>query len=209
MKSAYPLYVEVSLKYRPYAKQEKKLFKRGFTRDTSKTERFVYSATVTNWLSFLKVKRFCCKNRFYFTERSQYVDKNFAIRSNSYRSNFFKEYPPLSNGKYRCVYCGKSLGKSDTTVDHLYPVRIAKKSIHYQKKLKKMGIDNINSIKNLVPACKKCNSKKSAKLGFWIVRGKLGQHKEFWQIVFVLKVLLIVGAITLIITSVKIISNMY
>lgn len=41
-------------------------------------------------------------------------------------------------------------------------------------------MESINDLRNLVAACSRCNSKKSAKMGIWIIRGKIGRHQHLW-----------------------------
>ena len=42
------------------------------------------------------------------------------------------------------------------------------------------GISDINDVKNLVPSCEKCNSKKGSKMGLWLIRGDIGKHFGIW-----------------------------
>lgn len=101
-------------------------------------------------------------------------------RSTTYRKTFFKNTHPAIANRYFCTYCGRLLKKKDVTVDHLYPINVAQKSRRLRRKLKRKGITDINDIQNLVPACKKCNSRKGKRMGIWILRGKLGRHKAYW-----------------------------
>ncbi len=98
-------------------------------------------------------------------------------RSNHYRETFMRNNPlPL-----RCRYCNKKLKKpKDVEVDHLIPVSKAKNSNFIRWRLKVRGIDNINSQKNLVASCKKCNRRKADKMGLWYIRGVLGKYKLYW-----------------------------
>lgn len=97
-------------------------------------------------------------------------------RSSDYRENFFQAYNP----PYRCCYCHKKLTKSSLVVDHVIPVAKAKSTLFARFLLKIQGISTVNDVRNLVPACRKCNSKKSDKMGLWFIRGKLGVHHWFW-----------------------------
>lgn len=107
---------------------------------------------------------------------------SFSDRSATYRKNFFAVNRPVKQNKYRCVYCGMLFPKSKITVDHLYPVSQAKKSVLLRSYLRMRGYKNINDIKNLVPACEKCNKSKGKKGGIWIIRGTLGRHEKYWRI---------------------------
>jgi hypothetical protein len=125
-------------------------------------------------------------------ERLKYViNGNFSERSSDYRATFFKNNPPFISDKYFCTYCGRLIRKDKVTVDHLYPVGAAKRSVSLQRKLKRRGINNINDVKNLVPACKRCNSNKGKKMGVWIIRGRLGRHPWLWVIRHILRAVII------------------
>lgn len=124
---------------------------------------------------FKKIKRFCDNNGF----KVKFISKQ-TQRSNDYRDIFFAKKPVMVRNKYVCAYCGKLLCKNTVTVDHIYPVNLAQKDLSFQKKIKKWKWESINDPRNLVAACSSCNSKKSAKTGIWIVRGKIGQHLWYW-----------------------------
>jgi hypothetical protein len=119
------------------------------------------------------------------------INDDFSERSVNYRYHFFKNYAPAFKDMYFCSYCGRLARKDKITVDHLYPVGVAKRSIKLQKKLYKKGIKNINDIKNLVPACKSCNSRKSAKMGWWIVKGKIGKNQHMWIFRHIVRIIII------------------
>ncbi|MGF7010560.1 5-methylcytosine-specific restriction endonuclease McrA [Lachnospiraceae bacterium PF1-22] len=99
-------------------------------------------------------------------------------RSSNYRNEFFKHTTP----PYRCRYCNKVLSEQEVTVDHLIPVKQAKVSSRARKQLKAKGCDSVNDIKNLVPSCARCNSKKGQKMGLWVIRGELGKYKGYWYL---------------------------
>lgn len=109
-----------------------------------------------------------------------YVVSSFSSRSGNYRKQFFMKIRPFVSDIYFCAYCGKILHKKDVTVDHLYPVGKVRKSPWLQRKLRRQGILSVNDVKNLVPACEKCNQHKAAKTGLWVIRGKLGRHPYLW-----------------------------
>lgn len=46
--------------------------------------------------------------------------------------------------------------------------------------MKIKGIHNINDVKNLISSCSKCNSRKSDKMGLWIIKGEIGRHFGYW-----------------------------
>ena len=108
-----------------------------------------------------------------------------------YRKTFFSNNPPVIHNNYFCAYCGKLVNKENITVDHLYPIGAVKKDPKLQKKLKRKGIKDINDKKNLVPACRTCNKKKSANLGIWIIKGKIGKHQFLWIIRHLIRLIII------------------
>lgn len=97
-------------------------------------------------------------------------------RSSDYRSDFFKR----NKGPFRCRYCNKKLKKNEVVVDHLIPVAKVKKSQFARDLLYIRGISTVNDYRNLVPACAKCNRKKSDQMGFWVIQGMLGRFKIYW-----------------------------
>lgn len=118
-------------------------------------------------------------------------------RSANYRCNFFKANKGLRGHRkhYHCSYCGRIKKKDDITVDHLIPVNKVLKGCHkrfWKMVLRLNGINDINDTRNLVPACRKCNSRKGANTGIWIIRGLIGRHFGFWWIEKPVKWLLIV-----------------
>lgn len=112
------------------------------------------------------------------------------VRSNDYRKIFFE------NQNYKrkytlCAYCGLPVKIEKLTVDHIIPVIKAKKTHAGRNAMKLWGITDINELKNLCGACKKCNSKKGSKMGFWIIRGFLGKNEFVWIIRWCLRLLLL------------------
>lgn len=139
------------------------------------------------------VKRFIYKIRK--TCRLAYsIDNSFGKRSATYRKEYFSHNKPVYGKFYRCVYCGTLHTRKNITIDHIYPVKKVNESTYYQEKLKKKGADSVNSYQNLVAACRRCNSQKSAKMGLWILRAYIGSIKGFW---FVVHIVMIVAAIIL------------
>lgn len=127
-------------------------------------------------------------------ERLKYViNENFSERSTDYRKKFFDNNEPFTKNRYFCAYCGRLIRKDKVTVDHLYPVGAAKRNVRLQRKLKRRGINNINDIKNLVPACKRCNSSKGKKMGAWIIRGRLGRHPWLWVVRHILRAVILMA----------------
>lgn len=121
------------------------------------------------------IKQYCRNTGLKYTA----VETKF-LRSNNYRKIFFDTHSPVFKDAYFCAYCGRLINKKDITVDHLYPVGKVSKSKFMQWMLKHAGYKGVNDKKNLVPACTKCNQKKSANMGWWIVKGKVGKFQKLW-----------------------------
>lgn len=132
-------------------------------------------------------------------------------RSNDYRKQFFSHNHPAIKGRYICAYCGRFLKMEATTVDHLIPINKVRnkhgvlnkiKTTGYRAALKLFKISNINDSRNLVAACKSCNSKKGSKTGLWIIRGLLGRYPAYWVLhwicVAAFWIVVLIGAIKLI-----------
>lgn len=122
-----------------------------------------------------------------------------------YRSVFLKNNPGLFGKFYFCVYCGKPLTRKSMQVDHHIAVNRVKlnplykayfnianavtnlfgKLVHGKKYKKNVGV---NVSYNLVPACARCNNKKSDNGGLWIIRGMIGG--TVWKILNLLSKLL-------------------
>lgn len=99
---------------------------------------------------------------------------NNLKRSSDYRKRFFKEKRGIKNKYYFCPYCGKLLrNKAKIEVDHIISIKYAKRSV-LAKKIFKKSKDGVNSIKNLTASCRRCNRRKGAKGGIWIVLGLYG-----------------------------------
>jgi hypothetical protein len=87
-------------------------------------------------------------------------------------------------------------------VDHIISVDMAKKNWLARRLLPKEGV---NSIKNLVPSCQRCNRRKSNYGGLWLIRG------YYWRICLpifiILRIVLIAGAIVFALMLLGVISN--
>ncbi len=135
---------------------------------------------------FNLIKRYCDSKRI-----KCFIANEMGIRGTSYRRDFFANNRPVDNmGRYRCVYCGRKMLPQRITVDHIYPIGAVRSDIRLQKRLNRKGITNINDVKNLVPACMKCNKKKGTDMGIWILRAKLGKNETLWKIRFVIRIAL-------------------
>lgn len=136
------------------------------------------------------VRKFCRRNGLEYA-----VYEAGYTRSTNYRNKYFQVHKGFLGKYYQCAYCGKIKTKKGITVDHLIPVDKVikgKRRDKYIRKLKKKGITDVNDVRNLVPACMKCNQKKSAQTGIWVLRGTLGKHPIYWLTVWFFSLLLIV-----------------
>ncbi len=118
-----------------------------------------------------RLDKFCRRRSLNYTFTDETTE-----RSASYRNNFFRENRGIfGSGIYMCAYCGRLMGKGTTRVDHIIPVQKARTSKFYQRILKLRGIKNVNDVRNLAPSCDRCNSRKSAYGGLWVIRGMFGR----------------------------------
>ncbi len=129
-----------------------------------------------------EIMRYCKKHGLRF-----YYDNAYAKRSSSYRDVFFASHPPAAGRFYFCSYCGKPVDRNRISVDHLYPVGQTSKSLRLQRHMKHLGIEGVNSSRNLVPACERCNKKKGKKMGLWTVRGWIGRVQWLWYLRWALR----------------------
>ena len=142
-----------------------------------------------------RIKKFCRKRKLEYA-----VYEEGYTRSSNYRYKYFKAHPGLFNTFYQCAYCGRIRTRKYITVDHIIPVDKVikgKKREKYKQMLKRRNITDINDIRNLVSACKRCNSKKSARTGLWIMRGRIGRHPIIWAIWY----LIIIIALTFVVSN--------
>ena len=163
-------------------KQRKKLGRYGL-----KWDGLECSGVVITQNAVQKIKYYCQSQHLKFK-----ISNSLGNRSGDYRRIFFIYNKPQIMGKYYiCAYCGRLRTKDRITVDHIYPIGKASKSLKYQERLRRRGIDNINEPRNLVGACKKCNGKKGAKGGLWILRAKIGKYKYLWYIRWLIRAVII------------------
>lgn len=113
--------------------------------------------------------------------RCDVIPEQFT-RSADYRKDFFKVAKPAVEAKYRCAYCGRKFTYKNITVDHIIPVNQMQYSKKARKLAKRFGIENVNDTKNLVAACRSCNSKKGIKMGSWVYKGIIGKSETLWKI---------------------------
>ncbi len=125
---------------------------------------------------FVALKKWCFK-------RGLGVICSKNERSKDYRDCFFESgQSTFLKDKYFCSYCGRLLSKEQVCVDHLISVKKGQVSFIYDSIIERLGFESINDVKNLVPACRRCNSRKGAKGGSWVLRGLVGRFPAFWLV---------------------------
>ncbi len=120
-------------------------------------------------------------------------------RSTDYRKKFFDYYKP----PYRCRYCNKKLNEEKLTVDHIIPVYQVKVNQKARNLLYLFGVSDVNDVRNLAPACFKCNKAKDKKMGLWIIKGYLGKYKWFWTVRKIVIILFLILAGYLIFSAIN------
>lgn len=169
--------------------QDRKKYQRKFRSFGLKWDKNGFYGCV-KYRRYQKIQGFCYTNGL-----SVKIDSGFSSRSGNYRSVFFKSHKPQIGKYYICSYCGRLLKPEKVTVDHLYPIKKAREDPKIQHKLRKMGLHDVNDPKNLVAACEKCNARKAAKTGKWILWGKIGQSTFFWIIRKIIRLCVFITAI--------------
>ena len=96
-------------------------------------------------------------------------------RSSNYRKAFIDHYERKDGKYYRCAYCGKKLTKDKMTVDHIVPIDKVQHSWTYRQFIRLMNISDINELRNLAPACERCNKKKGRKVKGYLLNGLTGR----------------------------------
>lgn len=109
--------------------------------------------------------------------RFRFYEKRWS-RSSNYRDQFLE----INHGPYRCRYCNRKLTRESMVIDHIVPVAKVKSSTYARRLLEWNGIMDVNDVRNLAPSCRKCNGRKSDKMGLWCVEGWLGQYTWFWLV---------------------------
>lgn len=122
-----------------------------------------------------------CRRRHY--EIRRIYPENLG-RSDNYRRKFLNANPRPFGG-YRCRYCHRRLSEKEMTVDHIYPVYLAKTGKNLWMRI--AGIEDVNDVRNLAPACRRCNLKKGSKAGIWLIRGILGRYQIYWLLRWCIK----------------------
>lgn len=171
---------------------KKRLISMGFTLKKDNEKKFWQKHIDDSKHKELKYVRKFCRRRLL-----KYCFKDDSMeRSTNYRSNFFKNRKGVFGSNiYVCAYCGRFMTKKNVRVDHIIPVYKAKNYNFYKKLLSFQGIKNVNDARNLTASCEKCNQKKSAYGGLWIIRGWFG--KSWLRVLLKEFIFLILGSILL------------
>ena len=107
---------------------------------------------------------------------------------------FFSYYlRPL--GGYRCRYCHRRIPDKKLCIDHIYPIYRTKTGNDFWLRL--LRIEDVNDVRNLAPACRRCNTKKGRNAGIWVLRAILGRYEAYWVLRKVCFVALVVGLVFL------------
>lgn len=101
--------------------------------------------------------------------------KDKYTRSNNYRKTLIENYQKKNNKYYRCAYCGKKLTQDKMTVDHIVPIDKVQHMWRYRQLIRLINISDVNELKNLTPACERCNKKKGRKLKGYFISGLTGR----------------------------------
>ena len=137
-----------------------------------------------------KIRRICRRRHY---ELKRIYPENLG-RSDHYRRDFFSYYPrPL--GGYRCRYCHRRIPDKRLCIDHIYPIYRTKTGNDFWLRL--LRIEDVNDVRNLAPACRRCNTKKGRNAGIWVLRAILGRYEAYWVLRKVFFVALVVGLVFL------------
>lgn len=141
-----------------------------------------------------KIRRFCKRHLLHI----EVIDQRFT-GSGTYRREFFKYYKPFIWKYYFCIYCGRLVSKKNLQVDHIIPIHKAKTSKWVRRYLgRKKFPKGVNDYRNLGAACCYCNLAKSAKMGLWVLRGRIGKSNTYQVIRWLVRFLIIGAGIMLV-----------
>ncbi len=158
--------VAVTNKYNNTYKYRRRLYRLGLRYANGK-----WQTTTSDDRLIKKIAKYCRKHNLY----CECIPENY-VRSGTYRREFLGSYKKYRGRYFRCAYCGKMLVSKEMTVDHIIPVDKAQHSKSVRRLMKFSGISNVNDIRNLTPACRKCNKRKSASVNLrCYARGMAGR----------------------------------
>jgi 5-methylcytosine-specific restriction endonuclease McrA len=184
-------YIPIAVQSKRYIEEQKfrYLLKKGLKYYGKEDDLITLKGEVTK-KQYSKLLTYCIKHRLKCK-----IDNGYGDRSEDYRIAFRGHTRPFLDDKYICAYCGRLFPWNEITVDHLYPVDAAGRSLRVQRKLLAMGCTDVNDIKNLVPACRSCNSRKGKKINGYILRGRIGRHPSVWVFRYILRAVVILAII--------------
>lgn len=79
-------------------------------------------------------------------------------------------------------FCRRKLAREKITIDHIFPVHCMEEYPAVRRRAALFGIRGSNDLKNLVPACRRCNLRKGTRMGWWIIKGFLGRTWWYWPV---------------------------
>lgn len=170
---------------------ERKLEKMGLTFVVKSQKTQYWEKKNVSPKNMKQIKKFCKRHLL----QIEIIDQRFTGSSN-YRKEFFQHYKPVFQNYYFCIYCGKLLTRKNLQVDHIIPIHKAKTSKWVRWYLERYP-KGVNDYRNLGASCRNCNLTKSAKMGFWTIRGKIGKF-NFYQILrWIIRVLIVAATIVM------------
>lgn len=101
-------------------------------------------------------------------------------RSRNYRNEFLqkiKQYPGDTGAR--------TAEENWQGEDHnrpYFPVHCMEEYPAVRRRAALFGIRGSNDLKNLVPACRRCNLRKGTQMGWWIIKGFLGRTWWYWPV---------------------------
>lgn len=165
-----------------------KLTSEGFTiiKKTSRTCSWQKSVDPLDKKYIKWCKSYCRRRHIQYQE----INEKYT-RSSDYRTQYIN-HDKGYHGIYFCMYCARPLTMKQMTVDHIIPVDKASKKKWLQKILEKRNIQNINDIRNLGPACKRCNSVKGNRITlYWLLLAWLGNIRYAWVVRWAFRIILL------------------
>lgn len=179
-----PYIIEISRGRRKIYRYRRLLEAEGFTFSYKSYGKSTLTKKVNTKEECERYKTFCKKNRI----RCEILRREH-VRSSDYRKTFFeKTYFPRS--WTLCAYCGLPVTVENLTVDHIIPVDKVRKTHSAKWLMELLSIKDVNEYKNLCGACKRCNSRKRAKMGLWVIRGFIGKNQIVWYARWILRMAL-------------------
>ena len=158
--------VKVSNKYRNTYRYRKKLNAFGMQFISGKWKINTNDKSLVN-----KIIRYCKRKKLH----CECIEDKY-VRNASYRKDFVSHYKKHNDEYFRCAYCGKKITSQKMTVDHIIPIDKVQHYWKYRLLMILSGMNNVNDICNLTPACERCNKRKGKKISLrYYLKGKIGK----------------------------------